>query len=218
MFKNALLLVRPWSLQWHSTTVAILPWKAWPGGPRATTMEAAHIDMVPDPNDEQTRVVYLDGELLLKYVERRLARGDHFVDVAEALGIGRNILRRRLQELGWRGVYDTPSVASGDVMAAIRSEVPVMRAGVNWGIRSVQCRLRLSGLRLGRQAVRDALHNMQPEHMERRQLGRLRRGQYTITKPMILWHMDCENFPIYPFQKNLFSKCLSFVHAFIKFS
>lgn len=168
---------------------------SWAGGPRAT-MEAANNEIVAVPNIEQTRVVYVDGQLLLKYVERRLGRGDHFKDVAETLGIGRNILRRRLQLLGWRGVYDTSNVVSGDVIEAIRSEVPVMRAGVNWGIRSVQCRLRLSGLRVGRQAVRDALYTMHPDHMERRQLGRLRRGQYTITKPMILWHMDCEKFPI----------------------
>lgn len=86
-------------------------------------------------------------------MERQLGRGDHFNDVARTLGLGRNVLRRRLQELGWRGVYDTPSVATGDVIAAIHSEVPVMRAGVNWGICRVQCRLRLSGLRVGRQVV-----------------------------------------------------------------
>lgn len=163
----------------------------WSASPRAP-MEAANNEVVALPNIEQTRVVYVDGQLLLQYVERRLGRGDHFIDVAETLGIGKRSLRRRLQLLGWRGVYDTPNVVSGDVMERIHREVPVMRAGVNWGIRSVQCRLRLSGLRVGRQAVRDAMHTMHPEHMERRQLGRLRRGQYTITKPMILWHMDCE--------------------------
>ena len=160
-------------------------------------MEAAGNEMVPVPDVEQTRVVYLDGQLLLKYVERRLGRGDHFIDVAYSLGMGRNSLTRRLQQLGWRGVYDTAHLAIGDVIAAIRSEVPVERAGVNWGIRRVQCRLRLSGMRVGREVVREALHTMHPEHMERRGLGRLRRGQYTITKPMILWHMDCEQFLIY---------------------
>lgn len=160
-------------------------------------MEAAGNEMVPVPEIEQHRVVYVDGQLLLKYVERRLGRGDHFIDVARTLGMGRNVLRRRLELLGWRGVYDTPNVATRDVIAAIHSEVPVMRAGVNWGIRRVQCRLRLSGLRVGRQSVRDALHIMHPQHMERRQLGRLRRGQYTITKPMILWHMDCETILIH---------------------
>lgn len=160
-------------------------------------MEAAGNEMVQVPDVDITRVVYVDGQLLLRYVERRLGRGDHFKDVAETLGMGRNILRRRLQLLGWRGVYDTTNVAIGDVIAAIRSEVPLMRAGVNWGIRRVQCRLRLSGLRVGREVVRDALNILHPEHMERRQLGRLRRGQYTITKPMILWHMDCETFLIY---------------------
>lgn len=165
-------------------------------GPSAT-MEAASNEMVLVPDVEGTRVVYLDGQVLLEYVERRLGRGDHFVEVAETLAMGRNSLRRRLQQLGWRGVYDTTNAPIGDVIAAIRSEVPVMRAGVNWGIRRVQCRLRLSGLRVGRQVVRDALNIMNPSHMERRQLGRLRRGQYTITKPMILWHMDCETFSIY---------------------
>ena len=160
-------------------------------------MEATDNEMVPVPDVKHTRVVYVDGQLLLKYVERRLNRGDHFKDVAEMLGMGKNILRRRLQLLGWRGVYDTTNAAIGDVIVAIRSEVPVMRAGVNWGIRRVQCKLRLSGLRVGRQVVRDALNIMHPEHMERCQLGRLRRGQYTITKPMILWHMESDTFLIY---------------------
>lgn len=167
-------------------------------------MEAANNEIVPVPNIEQTRVVFVDGQLLLKYVERRLGRGDHFIDVAESLGMGKNALRRRLQQQGWRGVYDTPNVASADLIAAIHNEIPIARAGVNWGIRSVQCRLRLSGLRVGRQAVRDALCTMHPEHMERRHLGRLRRGQYTITKPMILWHMDCETFPTLHFHMSCF--------------
>ena len=168
--------------------------------------------MVPVDDIEQMRVVYVDGQLLLKYVERRLGRGDHFSDVARTLGVGRNVLRRRLGLLGWRGVYHTPNVSTGDVIAAIQSEVPVVRAGVNLGIRRVQCRLRLSGLRVGRQAVRDAWQIMHPKHMERRALGRLRRGQYTITKPMILWHMDCEKFLTHVFARYCIA-CTRFLRA-----
>ena len=64
------------------------------------------------PGIRQTRVAYVDGQVLLKYVEQRLGRGDHFNDVARTLGLGRNVLRRRLHLLGWRGVYDTPNVAT----------------------------------------------------------------------------------------------------------
>ena len=64
--------------------MAILLWIPSQGGPHAT-MEVANNEMVPVPEIEQTRVVYVDGQLLLKYVEQRLGRGDHFK------GCGKNI-------------------------------------------------------------------------------------------------------------------------------
>lgn len=38
--------------------------------------------------------------------------------------------------------------------------------------------------------MRDALYSLQPEHMQRRQVRALFCGQYDISEPMILWHMD----------------------------
>ena len=74
-----------------------------------------------------------------------------------------------------------------------------MQAGVKWDICRVQCILQLSRLRVHRHVVRYALNMMHLEHMEQRQLGWLRREQYTIMKPMILWHVDYETFVIYVF-------------------
>jgi hypothetical protein len=47
-------------------------------------------------------------------------------------------------------------------------------------------------VRVPRQLVRDVLHAMQPGHMRRREVRLLFRGQYDVTEPMVLWHMDCE--------------------------
>lgn len=127
---------------------------------------------------------------LLDAVEMRLNEGYKFSDVAAALGIGRNVLSRLLTAQGWGGVYH--QVPMAELREIIAAEVPLGRAGSNWGIRSVQAMLRLRNLRVPRDRIREALSQLQPQHLERRRVGRLFRGQYTISKPMVLWHMDCK--------------------------
>ena len=103
----------------------------------------------------------------------------------------RNSLSRRLKTMGWGGVYH--SIGIEEVVTAITTLVPIGHRGCNWGIRLVAASLCSSaGLCVPQETVRNALVSMQPEHMRRRQVRALFRGQYDITEPMILWHMDCE--------------------------
>ena len=131
----------------------------------------------------------MDDRALREFVERRLSEGEKFAHIAAGLGMGRNVLTRKLKEQGWGGVYS--KVPMEELKSIILSEIPLGRAGSNWGIRTVQVALKLRKLRVPRSSVRDALKELQPEHMDRRRVGRLFRGQYTVTEPMVLWHMDC---------------------------
>ena len=128
---------------------------------------------------------------LLDYVEDSLNCGEKSNAIAESLCMTRNSLSRRLKTMGWGGVYH--SIGIEEVVTAITTLVPIGRGGCNWGIRTVAASLRsFAGLRVPGETVWNALVNMQPEHMRRRQVRALFRGQYDITEPMILWHMDCE--------------------------
>lgn len=134
--------------------------------------------------------VVSDAELLA-YVEDALNRGEKFNAIADSLCMSRNSLSRQLKGMGWGGVYH--SIGLDELVTAITSHVPISRGGCNWGMRTVAASLRSSlGLRVPRELVRNALMSMQPEHMQRRQVRALFRGQYDITEPMILWHMDCK--------------------------
>lgn len=151
-------------------------------------MEVGDNEMVIGNETPTTRVLYVNGNVLLKYMERQLGKGGHFT----------NVLRRRfciLHLLGWGGGYDTPNVATNDIITAIHNKVPILQAEMNFDIRRVQCKLWLSGLKVFRQVVWGATNVMHLEHMEQCQLAQLYRGQYSITKPMIMWHMDYEIIP-----------------------
>ena len=114
----------------------------------------------------------LDGEagmdvlILLEFVDRRLSEGDKFAHIAASLGMGRNILTRKLAEEGWGGVY--LKVPMDELKAIILNKILLSRVGSNWGIWSVQAALKLQKLRVPRSSVRDALKELQPKHMERR--------------------------------------------------
>jgi hypothetical protein len=128
---------------------------------------------------------------LLDHVEELLNRGNHLSTIAMALGLSRKVLARRLYALGWTGVYHT--LTPKECRDAILSVVPLDRAGCNWGVRHVQSMLRRElRLRVPRQHVWDVLHAMQPGHMRWREVRALFQGQYDVTEPMVLWHMDCE--------------------------
>ena len=66
-------LVHPMSVHECQCRVGILPWLPCRGGPH-TTMEATCNEMVPTLGIPQTKVVYVDGNVLLKYVEDDLAK------------------------------------------------------------------------------------------------------------------------------------------------
>lgn len=136
-------------------------------------------------------VLSMQGLSLKDLVELRLNERHKFSHIAADLGLGRNDLTRMLNAEGWEGVYH--HVPFNQLKEIILQEVPLLRAGSNWGIRSVQAMLRHRKLRVPRALIREALSQLQPQHMERCQVGRLFRGQYTITKPMLLWHMDCKH-------------------------
>ena len=89
------------------------------------------------------------------------------------------------------GVYH--SIELHELVHTIADHVPLSRGGSNWGMRTMAVCLRSTlGLCVPRAKVRDALLSLQPQHMQRRQVRALFRGQYDISEPMILWHMDCE--------------------------
>jgi len=145
-----------------------------------------------EDGEEDEQAIHLEEDNLLEHVEMLLNRGDNFVSIAQSLGLSRKVLSRRLYCLGWEGVYHTLTLE--ECRDAISSVVPLDRAGCNWGIRTVQALLRRElKLRVPRQLVRDALHTMQPGHMRRREVRLLFRGQYNVTEPMVLWHMDCKS-------------------------
>lgn len=128
---------------------------------------------------------------LLTHVEGALNRGEKFNHIAHALCIHRDVLSRHLKAVGWSGVYH--SIGMDELKEAIVKYVPLSRGGCNWDMRTVAASLRCSlGLRVPRKLVRDDLYSLQPEHMQRRQVRALFRGQYDILEPMILWHIDCE--------------------------
>jgi len=129
---------------------------------------------------------------MLDYVEDALNHGEKFNAIADSLSMTRNSLSRHLKAMGWGGVYH--SIGTDELVAAITSHVPIVRGGCNWGMCTVAASLRSSvGFRVPREVVRNVLMTMQPEHMQRRQVRALFRGQYDITEPMILWHMDCKS-------------------------
>ena len=141
------------------------------------------------PSTEFVSVVS-DTELLA-YVKDALNRGEKFNNIANSLCMKRNVLSRRLKGIGWGGVYH--SIELDELVHTIADHVPFLRGGSNWGMRTVAACLRsILGLRVPRAKVQDALLSLQPQHMQRRQVRALFRGQYNISEPMILWHMDCE--------------------------
>ena len=132
---------------------------------------------------------------LFAYVKDALNYGEKFNAIVDLVCMTRNSLLRQLKGMGWGGVYH--SIGLDELVTAITIVVPISRSGSNWGIRTVATCLRsLLGLRVLHEVVRDALMSMQPEHMQRREVRTLFRGQYDITEPMILWHMDCKWIPL----------------------
>jgi hypothetical protein len=146
---------------------------------------------VDEPDVEEDHPIHIAEHILLDHVEDCLNRGEYFSSIATSPGLTRKALSRRLFNIGWEGVYHNLSLE--ECRDAILFVVPLDRGGVNWGIRHAQSLLRRQlKLRLPRQLVRDMLYAMQPGHMRRREVRLLFRGQYNVTKPMVLWHMDCE--------------------------
>ncbi len=144
-------------------------------------------------NNDQIKTFdeYLEGGELLTHMELELTCGKKFVDVGTSLGLNRYALRRKLQSLGWGGVYH--DLYPKDLDEMIPQNVPLTRARCNWGIRFAQATLCQEGYKIPRRMVRDSMHQLQPKHMTRHEVRRLNRGQYIVTTPMVLWHMDCKN-------------------------
>ena len=71
----------------------------------------------------------MDALALLEFVDRRLSEGDKFAHIVASLGMGRNVLTRKLAKEGWGGVYS--KVPMDKLKAIILSKIPLSRAGSN---------------------------------------------------------------------------------------
>jgi hypothetical protein len=75
----------------------------------------------------------------------------------------------------------------------IPQNVPLTRARCNQGVRFAQATFCQEGYKICRRMVQDSPHCLQLEHMAHREVRRLNQGQFTVTTPMVLWHMDYKN-------------------------
>ena len=165
----------------------------------ASLSDAAEVDMDSDmegrsADEEEIHAqmgIQIEANALVEHVDICLDRGESFSRIASSLGLSRKALSRRLLQKGWGGVYS--QVSAEECREAILLVVPFDRAGINWGIRHVQALLRATlKMRVPRKLVQDVLYDMQPDHMQRREVRQLFCGQYDIIEAMALWHMDCE--------------------------
>ncbi len=108
-------------------------------------------------------------------MEFELTRGKKIVDVGTNLGLNKYAIKRKLQSLGWGGVYH--ELYPKDLDEMIPQSAPLTRARCNWGIRFAQATLCQEGYKIPRRMVQDSMQHLQPEHMAHHEVRRLNQEQ-----------------------------------------
>ena len=114
--------------------------------------------------------------------------GNNFsvTDIAALLGCSTRTIQRRMREFGIDSnrFNDLSDAHLDELVSEVVARLP------NCGIRSVQSTLRVDGIILQRERVRESLHRVDPLGVEMRLRTALRRRQYNVPGPNALWHID----------------------------
>jgi DNA-binding phage protein len=151
----------------------------------------AKITQMLDASDQERHLQSpLQGaDQTLAYLNMRLSRGEKAGGIAAQAGVHRATLYRWMKRAGVERFHSLEHAA---LDALITQIVPTTEKGRNWGYRMVQRSLRSEGYRVPERQVLAALHRIDHDAVVMRSLNRFRRGQYSITEPMKLWHTDCK--------------------------
>jgi len=108
-------------------------------------------------------------------------------DIAEALGVSRSTIKRRLREYGIlvsERQTDIPDAELDCVVRNIQTDFP------NAGYRRVQSQLTLRGIKVSQMRVRESMQRTDPEGVAMRWLSLTPRAVYSVSGPLALWHID----------------------------
>lgn len=113
------------------------------------------------------------------------SRGISKTKLAGVLGIHRNTLKKKLDELGIHLKYSSIEDAGLDVLIkAYKVKKP------NMGLRYVRGHLRSVGLRVQKQHILDSLQRVDRVGRLIRRRAVIRRRKYFSSRPNALWHCD----------------------------
>lgn len=108
-------------------------------------------------------------------------------DIAEALGVSRSTIKRRLREYGIaisERRTDIPDAELDCVVRNIQTEFP------NAGYRRMQSQLTVRGINVSQMRVRASMQRTDPEGVAMRWLSLTPRAVYRVSGPLALWHID----------------------------
>lgn len=107
-------------------------------------------------------------------------------DIAQMFECSCRTILRRLKEynIDYNVYTDISDVQLDEIVSDIAARLPCC------GIRSMQSMLRVNGIVLQRERVRESLHRIDPVGIQDRLRARLHRRQYSVPNPNSLWHID----------------------------
>ena len=107
-------------------------------------------------------------------------------DIATLIGCSTRTIQRKLKEFGieFNRFSEITNQDLDDLVKEIVTRLPAC------GIRSIQTLLKVNGVILQRERLRESIHCVDPLGLETRLHRTLHRQQYNVASPSALWHTD----------------------------
>ena len=111
----------------------------------------------------------------------------HVTDIAEALGVSKSTIQRRLRDYGISVTLTMSQLTNeqlDDKVRQIKNDFP------NAGYRRVYSQLCCQGIKVPQSRVREAMQRVDPLGVAQRWLSLTPRCTYNVPGPLSLWHID----------------------------
>ncbi|CAB4039385.1 uncharacterized protein LOC110239820, partial [Paramuricea clavata] len=139
-------------------------------------------------NNQTERLISNTIMLLRSYNDvNRQASSFHVPDIAQALGVSRSTIFRRMRTFGLSVGQRMTYISDENLVITIRQ---VQQDFPNAGYRRLCSQLLIRGIRVPQMAVRNAMHRIDPEGVAMRWLQLVPRRSSNVPGPLSLWHID----------------------------
>jgi predicted transcriptional regulator len=108
-------------------------------------------------------------------------------DIAEALGVSKSTIKRRLREYDISIRAAQCNMTDDELDALVRD---IQSQFPNAGYRRVYSQLRSRDIKVPQSRVRESMHRTDPEGVSMRWLSITPRRVYNVSGPLALWHID----------------------------